>query len=277
MTTTSTASGILQCIRDGVTVYDLSHPMEYGMPRAPVHPEFRMNLVRRHGDTHRPDGTSAASEIVITGGHVGTHIDALAHFSLHGELFGGVSAEEAQRGGRFATRGIDEFAPTLCRGVLLDVASVLGADVLPGGYGIGVDDLERAAEVAGVEIQEGDIVFVRTGWSANFGDVTAFRGWATGVPGLTEEGARWLADRRVLAAGADTINFEQIHPEQGSRVLPVHRLLLVERGINIIEICNLEQVAHRQVHEFGVVAAPLNLVGATGAPARLLGIVDGAR
>ena len=49
------------------------------------HPPFQMALVRRHGDYVREDGGSASNEIIVTGGHVGTHVDALAHVSQDGE------------------------------------------------------------------------------------------------------------------------------------------------------------------------------------------------
>ncbi len=268
---------LLELVTRGLTVYDLSHRMEYGMPRAPVHPEFRMTLVRRHGDAFRPDGTSASSELIITGGHVGTHVDALAHFSLDGKLFGGADAEQSQRGGRHATHGIDAVAPRLCRAVLLDVAGAAGVEWLPGGHAIGPDELARTVAAQGVQLRDGDVVLVRTGWSAHYGDVDAFRGHVTGVPGVDEEGARWLADQGAVMQGSDTINYEVIPPGQGSRVLPVHRLLLVERGINILEICDLDPVARARVYEFTLVLAPLNIVGATGAPARLLALTSGPR
>jgi kynurenine formamidase len=268
---------LLEIVARGVSVYDLSRPMEFGMPRALVHPEFRMHLARRHGDAYRPDGTSASSEIIITGGHVGTHVDALAHFSLNGQLHGGVSAEEAQRGGRFSSHGIDEVAPQICRGVLLDVARVEGVECLPGGHGIDRAQLERAATAHGVDLRQGDVVLVRTGWSMNFSDPDAYRGHATGVPGVTEDGAAWLADQGSGMQGSDTINYEQIHAGQGSRLLPVHRLLLTQVGINIIETCNLETLAADGIHEFVVVVAPINVVGATGAPMRLLALTDGRR
>lgn len=254
------------------TVYDLSQKFEYGMPRALVHPEFRMTLVRRHGDAFRPDGTSASSEIIITGGHVGTHVDALAHFSLDGKLYGGLTAEQAQRTGRFVARGIDEFRPAVCRGVLLDVAAKNGVEMLDGGYAITASELAETASHQGVAPTEGDIVFVRTGWARNFGNADAYRGFESGVPGVTEDGAKYLADFSIRATGADTINYEQIHAGQGSRVLPVHRHLLVERGINIIEVCNLEEISEKKVYEFLVMVAPLNIVGATGAPARILAL-----
>ena len=49
------------------------------------------------------------------------------------------------------------------RGVLLDVPRALGVDWLEPGHAIDGDELDRTAEMAGVEVGEGDFVFVRTG------------------------------------------------------------------------------------------------------------------
>ena len=265
-------SGILEALQGGVRVHDLSQPMSNGMAKANAHPEFRLTQGRRHGDSVREDGTSGSSEVVSTGGHVGTHLDALGHISWNGRLYGGVDAVQEQRGGRLATLGIDAFTPTVVRGVLLDVAAAHGVDVLEAGYGITVEDLEQAAGHAKVEVREGDAVLVRTGWARTFSDPVAFLGHESGVPGLTEEAARWIADRGPTITGADTIHFEQMHPHVGAIRLPVHRLLLVERGINILEIANLEGISHAKVYEFVCVIAPLNWVGATGAPVRLIAL-----
>ena len=78
------------------TVYDLGRPMTNGMAQSPNHPPFRHCLDRRHGDRVRADGGSAAADLITTGCHVGTHVDALAHVSHQGRLFGGVDAGEAQ-------------------------------------------------------------------------------------------------------------------------------------------------------------------------------------
>ncbi|MCM3882917.1 hypothetical protein ND747_04520 [Frankia sp. R82] len=63
------------------------------------------------------------------------------------------------------------------------------------------------------------------------------------MPGATVSAARWLAERGVIAAGADTTAFEQITPGAGHRTLPVHRILLVEHGVHIIEHLTLESLA----------------------------------
>jgi len=125
-----------------------------------------------------------------------------------------------------------------------------------------------------VDIGEGDVALVRTGWARNFGDAAAYLGEQTGVPGPTEEGARWLADRGVRATGADTTAYEHIPAGSGHRVLPAHRLLLVERGIHIIEHLNLEPLAAAGVAEFAFLLAPLKIVGGTGSPVRPLAVVS---
>lgn len=267
-------SKLLEALASGTDIYDLAQPLATETPHSPNHPSFRMSLMRRHGDMVRDDGSSAANEMLVTGGHTGTHVDALAHVSHKGKLHGGVPAEDAQRGGRFRVHGTDAMEPIICRGMLLDVAGLHGTDVLPGGYGITEGDLAAAAENAGVEVRPGDVVLVRSGWSRNFDDAKAFLGHESGVPGPTEEAARWLAERGVRATGAETIAYEQIKPGVGHALLPVHRLLLVENGIHIIEVMNLTGLAIAGVYEFMFILAPLKIVGGTGSPVRPLAVVE---
>jgi kynurenine formamidase len=265
---------LLEALERGIRVYDLAQPLHPAIPSSPNHPGFRMALIRRHGDMVRDDGGSAANELIVTGGHVGTHIDALAHVSHNGLLHGGVSAAEAQVGGRFSHGGIDQLEPLVAPGVLLDVAAARGVDVLAGGYEIGANDLEAAAAHAGVDVRAGDVVLVRTGWARKFEDAAAFLGHESGVPGPNEAAASWLSAKGIRATGSDTTAYEHIAPGMGHRLLPVHRLLLVDRGINIIEMLNLETISAASVRRFCFVAAPLKIVGATGSPLRPLALVD---
>ncbi|MCD0452112.1 cyclase family protein [Actinocorallia sp. API 0066] len=268
---------LLGAVLAGVEVFDLAQPLADGMPCSPNHPGFKMSLTRRHGDMVRADGGSAASEIIVIGGHVGTHIDALAHVSHKGRLFGDVDCAEAQVGGRFTTHGVDTIPPMVCRGVLLDIAARHGVPALPAGYGITARDLDDAAERVGVRPTPGGVCLVHTGWSRWWDDPVAYLGVRTGVPGLTPDAARWLAAHQVVAAGADTTAFEQIHPERGHAVMPVHRILLVEHGIHIIEHMRLTELAEQDVAEFTFILSPLKIVGGTGSPVRPLAIVSRPR
>jgi kynurenine formamidase len=279
MTSTSEhlADPLLAALAAGVETIDLAQPLSNGMPSSPNHPGFRMVLSRRHGDMVRADGGSAANEVIVTGGHVGTHIDALAHVSQDGLLHGGVDSATAQTGGAFAVHGVDTIRPRVCHGVLLDVAKSHGVERLPGGYGITAEDLSTAAEQAGVRPQRGGVCLVNTGWSTLWSDSERYIGLASGVPGVTPDAAEWLAGHGIVAAGADTSAFEQVHPGKGHATLPVHRILLVESGIHIIEHLRLGELAARGVAEFAFVLAPLNIVGATGSPLRPLALVSGPR
>lgn len=273
--TAGSADRLLAAVRAGVTIYDLGRPLTVGMPQSPNHPPFWHALVRRHGDMVRADGGSAANDLITTGTHVGTHIDALAHVSHDGKLFGGQDAAEASRGGRFAALGVHTVAPMVRRGVLLDIPAAVEVPSCAGGYEITPADLELAAGRQRTPVGAGDVVLIRSGWGQRFdaGDGTSFIGRESGVPGVGAEGAQWLAEQGVHAAGADTIAFECLRPGAGHSVLPAHRILLAEHGIYLIETLALEELAAAGVHEFTFVLSPLPLFGATGSPVRPLAVV----
>lgn len=268
---------LLAAVRRGVRIFDLGRPMFAGMPQSPNHPAFSHTLPRRHGDMVRADGGSAANDLIVTGTHVGTHIDALAHVSHDGKLHGGADAREAGRGGRYPDHGVHTIAPMVCRGVLLDVPAALGTGACEPGYEITPADLDACCARQRVRPGEGDVALVRSGWGRRFADgPEACLGTATGVPGVGEAGARWLAARGALAAGADTIAFERLPPGGGHALLPAHRVLLVEHGIYIIEALALEDLAAAGVAEFTFLLSPLNILGATGSPVRPLAVVADA-
>jgi kynurenine formamidase len=273
----TTRDPLLGAVLGGVEIYDLGRRLTVGMPQSPNHPAFWHAMPRRHGDMVRADGGSAANDMITMGTHVGTHIDAFAHVSHDGRLVDGSDAAEAGRGGRFEALGVHTIAPMMRRGVLLDVPAALGT---PAGCEpadeITPEDLAETERVQGTPVGEGDVVLLRSGWGRLFDspERDAYAGAHTGVPGVGEAGATWLADRGVHAAGADTIAFERLAPGAGHATLPAHRVLLVERGVYIIEAMALEELAAASVHEFTFVLAPLPLFGATGSPVRPLAVVS---
>jgi kynurenine formamidase len=248
---------------DHAKVYDLAQPYFVGMPRHPMHPPFLFSLTKLHGDYVMPNGASSASEGLAMGGHLGTHIDALCHFSCCGKLHGGLDVASAQSYEGMGQLSVDTLAPIVRRGILLDIAGQQQTASLPETFEITPEHLEAATRAQSVEIKPGDIVLLRTGWGSFFPDVARFESQMHG-PGPCEQGARWLSGKGVFAAGSDTINFELVP----SRTMPVHVHLLVERGVHIIECLNLEQLAADRVFEFVFVAAPLKIRGATGSPIR---------
>ncbi|HEY2845004.1 MAG TPA: cyclase family protein [Bryobacteraceae bacterium] len=247
-------------------IYDLAHPYFVGMPHYPTHPPFSFSLTREHGEYPGPEGHSSSAEAIALGGHVGTHIDALCHFSYRGKLYGGVDVAQSYGRGHGELTA-DTIAPIVRRAVLLDIAGQQGAAALPADFEVRPEHLEKAAR--GLEIRPGDVVLLRTGWATYFPEPRRFVAEGNG-PGPSLDGARWLSGRGVFAAGSDTLAFEKIPVP----TMPVHVHLLVESGIHIMECLNLEEIAAAGIREFLFVAAPLKIRGATGAPMRPLALVD---
>jgi len=251
-------------------VYDLAQPYFVGMPHFPTHPPFLFGLTKKHGDLIAEGGVSSAADSIALGSHVGTHIDALCHFSCGGKLFGGTEAGMVQSyAGGIREHSVDTIAPILRRAVLLDIAGHLKMDALPADFAITPEHLEAAARA---EIQRGDVALIRTGWARYWNDaaryITGGSGAAPAGPGPEIEGARWLSERGVFAAGSDTVAFEKVPAPS----MPVHVHLLVEQGIHIIEALNLEELAADRVYEFLFIATPLKIRGATGSPIRPLAV-----
>ena len=239
-------------------VYDLAQPYFTGMPHHPTHPPFLFSLVKQHGEYTGPAGHSSACESIALGCHVGTHIDALCHYSCHGKLHGGQEAASVQSyAGGLQALSAETIGPILRRGVLLDIA---GPTILAPDFEITPAHLEAAQAV---EIHPGDVVLLRTGWATYWDDPRKFISGVHG-PGPGLAAARWLSGRGIFAAGSDTLAFEKVP----APAMPVHVHLLVEAGIHIMECLNLEELAAARVYEFQFVAAPLKIVGATASPIR---------
>ena len=249
----------------GQRVIDLAQPYYTGMPHHPSHPPFLYGLNKKHGDYVNPGGGSSASEALALGAHVGTHIDALCHFTCNGKLFGGEDVAGAQAYGTGLERHtVDTIEPIFRRGVLLDIPKVMGLDVLPKDFVVTPEHMSAA----GVEIQAGDVVLIRTGWARYWDDAKHFIS-EVHSPGPALAGAQWLSERKVFAAGSDTAPFEFTpSPEMN-----VHVHLLVESGIHIIECLNLEELSESGATEFLFVAAPLKIRGGTGSPIRPVALV----
>ena len=259
-------------------VYDLAHPYFAGMPHFPTHPPFVFGLTRKHGDLILEGGVSSSADSICFGGHVGTHIDALCHFSCAGMLYGGVEARDVQNDSSgFAKLGVDTIPPILRHGVLLDIAAQRKVDALPADFAIAPEHLDAALEAAKTKIAPGDVALLRTGWARYFGNTAQFVTGGQGLsaarhavtgPGPEIDAARWLSERGVFAAGSDTIAFEKVPAAS----MPVHVHLLVESGSHIMEALNLEELSRDGIYDFVFIAAPLKIRGGTGSPIRPLAL-----
>src|SRR5690606_28683593 len=144
----SMTDALLRAVQDGVNIFDLGRPYFQGMPQSPNHPAYWRTLPRRHGDSVRDDGGSAANDLIV----LGTHVAAPAHASQAGKPAGGEDAIDAGCGGGYERLGVHTIGPMVRRGILLDVPRAHGAEVFEAAHEITVDELDTTVAAQGVEI-----------------------------------------------------------------------------------------------------------------------------
>lgn len=251
-------------------VFDLGQPYYTGMPHHPNQAPFAFTLLKKHGDvTLEKERISFCNDLFTMGGHTGTHLDAKGHVARNNRVTNNLDIsglQDYQNG--LKALGIETTAPLVRRGVLLDIPRLLNLEVLPHDFGIGEEEMEKAAKMEEVEIEEGDVVLVRTGWMRFWEDRQKYLSLEKGVPGVVEDGAKFLTKRRISFTGADTTAYEKVPPHY----LPCHVILLVENGIQIMEMLNLEELSKNRIYTFLFIALPLKIRGGAGSPIRPIAI-----
>jgi len=233
-----------------------------------VNPELRTYAVNMAftGDT---DDFTTSDDSFRMGSQAATHLDALAHVGYEGKLWNDTPNSVVSSQGA-ARLGIEHLGAIVTRGALLDIARLHGVDYFDENYPITGDDLERAASAAGVNIEPGDAVLVRTG-QMHFLRAGDKRRYSMPAPGLSTRSIAWIRDHDVALVATDTITFE-VYPCEDPRVfMPVHMIHLRDIGLAQGQNWHLDDLAadcaNDGRHDFLLVATPLPLTGAAGAPA----------
>ncbi len=269
----------LRSVRDG-RIIDLSHTIEIGAPRmapnqSPYHiqagPTSAGSIRRRRKLGATNDAGSNLERIEMTT-HVGTHIDALGHFSKGDALYGGYSASETVDDFGLANLGIEHMPPIVTRGIVLDVSCHDGGAFLEAGRAVTIGDLERSLELAKLTIEPGDVVCINTGWGRFYMADNAR--YLAGEPGIDEAAARWLTAQDCVAIAADNMALEVLpgtrHPEI---IMPVHQHCLAEAGVHIIENLVMDALIEEDVRSFCFMLSAVKFKGATGCPVRPIALV----
>ena len=148
---------------------------------------------------------------IKTGMHVGTHMDAPAHMLQGGKLLSEFDAS------RFIGRG--------------HLADARGHASI------------TTKSLIGLDINEGDIVLVMTGWYKKFKDNDYFAKY----PEITEEFAKEMVNLGVSIVGLDT-------PSPDTAPFNIHKLLLGKEILIIENLTNLEELLYHK--NFEVYALP---------------------
>jgi kynurenine formamidase len=268
----------LASVRHG-RIYDLSHEIHMGAPfMAPNQTPFLMSIWASWKDTikrrRRLGATNDAGtnlERIEMTTHVGTHIDALGHFSKGAMLYNENPAAEVVTDWGLERLGIENAPPMITRGILFDVAAARRKEHLSPGETVTPDDLQRAAELGGFAVEQGDIALIRTGWGRYFG--TDNTRYLQGEPGIDLPGARWLIEQGVVAIGADNMAVEVLPNPDHSLAMPVHAFALAECGVYLIENLLLEELARDRVGTACFILLATKFKGATGTPVRPVALV----
>lgn len=188
-------------------------------------------------------------------GHLGEGAgeDALFYNCIKGQDFATVAG--------LTKLGIHNVPPLVGRGVLIDMTEHFGVDHLDAGQGITSEDIKAAAQAQGVEIREGDVVLIHTGWTDAMLESDP-QAWVSGQPGLTTEGAEYLASQNVMAVGGDSWTVGAVPAVEGDKVFYDHVVFLRDNGIYILETMNTGPLAEQGVNEFMFVLGQPRFKGA---------------
>jgi kynurenine formamidase len=209
------------------------------------------------------EGTGAHEDILVFASHTTSHMDALCHVYENHQHYNGVAASEMKTNTGAGRLGIEKVGGFAGRGVMLDFPKLKGVRWLDPGYMITAADLDEAEQAQGVTVGSGDLVLLRTGYLDMWFEQSGDEGYAQ--PGIGFEAGAWLADRDIVAVGSDNAAVEVI-PFDNDDFLGVHKVLLVQRGIYMLEFLNLAELAADECYTGLLSVAPLKVTGATGSP-----------
>jgi kynurenine formamidase len=279
----------IAAVRDG-TAFSLALPLsaeegiQLGFIKGRVNPTRTMVSVNEvMGDD--PGWIAFSEDVVTMAMQCATHWDGLGH-AAYGlgpggrSLYNGVPAATITEAGA-GRLGIHLIKTLVSRGILLDVARSKGVEVLEPSHPISPDDLDAACTLAGVTVESGDVVLVRTGQMAHLAlpgrpglggaePVRNLVAYSLDSPGLTMATAEWFHDHDVAAVAIDTLPLEVYPCEDPDLFLPVHLLHLVEMGMTQGQNWFLDELADACAadgrYEFLLDASPLPFTNALGSP-----------
>ncbi len=206
-----------------------------------------------------------------------SHIDALCHVFVNGQMYNGFAADEVKSTG--ARRGSIMCAKEgiVGRGVLLDIPRLRGTSWLEPNDWIPVEELEAAEAAQGVTVGEGDILLVATGRDARRESQGPWSPIEEGLAGLHPECIPWLHERGVAVLGSDGVSDPLPGSPQPGWPMPVHQCTLVAMGVHLLDNLRLdglaEACARHERWSFLLNVAPLRIDGGTGSPVNPIAVL----
>ncbi len=235
----------------------------------PAYPprSFSLSIVQpgqQGGVTIGPTKTTYNDDIIAGWVGIGSQLDGLGHLGIDNTYYNCNEAKDFAAAGGLTKLGIEKFPAFATRGILLDMAGLLGQEIVKEGTAFNKTEIEAALKRQGVKgIEKGDVVLFHTGWTKLIGKDNKRYGAAE--PGLGQDGARYLASLNVAAVGADTWGLEVIPFEKDVGVFEIHQVLLAQNGIYILENIETAEMVKDKAWEFLFTLGPSRVTGAVQA------------
>jgi kynurenine formamidase len=183
-------------------------------------------------------GIEYADDVILVACHGSTHVDALGHTWYDGRAWNGFRADGSKGGLEscsvlpLAQKGIVGHA------VLLDVARYRGVPYLPMHSHVSLDDLLGAAKRQKVELQQHDILVLRTGILQAFYEKGPEEFYGDfDEPGLTysRELLDFFHDMEIPVSATDILAGEMLTSATVDAVFPLHAALSRNLGVVFVE------------------------------------------
>ncbi len=258
--------------------YRLSHVLSEDLAFRPTHGAFFYTTSLRSTDYHAPfrpvsnNGLGANIGRMELSDHTGTHIDALNHISINGKLYNGLDASGIIGPRGSSSLGIETTPPVITRGLIVDMPSIRGVDLVEEGPP-SQKEIDKFFSENQIIPEEGDAVFFYTGASKLWPDHDRYARLYEKSSGIGMEAARWMVHNRISISGSDSPSSEITPPEVDEAMLPVHQFLITMNGIRLIDNMKLDEIAMDKVYSFLVICAPLPIRGGTGSPVSPIAVV----
>ncbi|HMO23194.1 MAG TPA: cyclase family protein [Candidatus Melainabacteria bacterium] len=211
------------------------------------------------GKDDLPDGEGWAEENISLSSHLGTHVDAPLHYG--------------SKCGDSKAKTIDQISldDLYLDTVVLDLSHKRGT-----GGAITVDDLKQALDRIEYKIKERDAVLIRTDHDKyEITDPLKYN-----YPGLVGESALWLSEQGALVGGTDALGWDRPfmvmmmdYKRTGdkSKIWDAH---FAHRDKEFYVVQQLVDLDKLPAFGFKTAFFPINLVGASAAPARVVAFLE---
>ena len=212
-------------------VIDLSHPLHPGREARTL--EISQLDATQLTGAHEEEGWYIMHRVVMVN-HLGTHLEVPYHILENGADLAQIPAKQY-----------------IGAAVILDLRGYGAREGIP------LEAVQAAAEKAG-GIEQGDLVFVMTGWSEYYGGDEYMS-----PPFLVREAVQWIVGHGIKVLGIDTSG--AMDPDSPDRW---NHLPIMEAGVVYIE--NLTNLASGPESRVMAAALPPAVEGLEGMPVRVV-------